>query len=190
MIIMLKFYYTTNVAPDEVQSKLSNSLGGYKSSTEVPNDDFSNLFDEISLNSIKENRPQYIAVILKNEGDNAIENIELWFEGLDSNYGKILIGAIVPLKDEEGNSYIQRIPNMFSKPMNVQFYAPTKEEKVTIGSLESGAEVGLWFKREIDQAKAKEEYNNVFEKDPATRNRYKPIAKVKEEVIELHISYD
>lgn len=60
---MLRFYYTTSAGYDNQQTKISDSLGGYKSSTPVPNDTFSNLFDEISLNLASNPREQYIALI-------------------------------------------------------------------------------------------------------------------------------
>lgn len=187
---MIKFYYTTSEGFDMSQTKISNSLGGFKSSTEVPNDCFSNIFGEISLLSGKENKPQYIALILKNEGDEVLNNVELWFTSSEDNLGKLEVGAVVPNKDNEDNSYIERTTTMYSKPFGINFHSPTEEDKVTIGNLEPNQEIGLWFKRSVDVKKFKEIYDNVAIKDLSTRNRYKPIEKSTEELIDLHISWD
>ena len=60
---MLRFYYTTSAGVQQWADKdFLIPLGGYKSSTPVPNDMFSNLFDEISLNLASNPREQYIAL--------------------------------------------------------------------------------------------------------------------------------
>lgn len=102
---MLKLYYTVSSGYLDIQGNYINSLGGFPSSTEVPNDVFDNLFDEISLSEIKDVKTQYRAIIIKNESEEIIENIELWFEKKDSNICSYQIGATL-LSNEIGRAHV------------------------------------------------------------------------------------
>lgn len=63
----MNLYYTTTAGYNEAQPNPSISLGGYKSSTLVGNDDFDNMFDEISIMSIRSGRDEYRAIIIRND---------------------------------------------------------------------------------------------------------------------------
>lgn len=185
---MLRFYYTTSAGYDNQQTKISDSLGGYKSSTPVPNDTFSNLFDEISLNLASNPREQYIALILKNEGTETLKNVNMWFSvATDSPYGKIMVGAIGMNKDENDNPVTPRTSSIYEKPYWIQFYDATEEDKVTLGDIEPDAEICLWFSRVLDGKIIREDYNNVVERDTNTQNRYKKIEKEVDEIFNINL---
>lgn len=185
---MLKLYYTVSSGYLDIQGNYINSLGGFPSSTEVPNDVFDNLFDEISLSEIKDVKTQYRAIIIKNESEEIIENIELWFEKKDSNICSYQIGATLLSNDEQ--PFMEHIPSVYSKPLYTQLYDATIDSKVSIGNLNPGQMIGLWLSRTVDKEKALEEYNNVAELDPFHRSRYKPIEKEKQETVDLKITWD
>lgn len=185
---MLKLYYTVSSGYLDIQGNYINSLGGFPSSTEVPNDVFDNLFDEISLSEIKDVKTQYRAIIIKNESEEIIENIELWFEKKDSNICSYQIGATLLSNDEQ--PFMEHIPSVYSKPLYTQLYDATVDSKVSIGNLNPGQMIGLWLSRTVDKEKALEEYNNVAEEDPLHRSRYKPIEKEKQETVGLKITWD
>lgn len=185
---MLKLYYTVSSGYLDIQGNYINSLGGFPSSTEVPNDVFDNFFDEISLSEIKDVKTQYRAIIIKNESEEIIENIELWFEKKDSNICSYQIGATLLSNDEQ--PFMEHIPSVYSKPLYTQLYDATVDSKVSIGNLNPGQMIGLWLSRTADKEKALEEYNNVAEPDPFHRSRYKPIEKEKQETVDLKITWD
>lgn len=185
---MLKLYYTVSSGYLDIQGNYINSLGGFPSSTEVPNDVFDNLFDEISLSEIKDVKTQYRAIIIKNESEEIIENIELWFEKKDSNICSYQIGATLLSNDEQ--PFMEHIPSVYSKPLYTQLYDATVDSKVSIDNLNPGQMIGLWLSRTVDKEKALEEYNNVAEPDPFHRSRYKPIEKEKQETVDLKITWD
>lgn len=185
---MLKLYYTVSSGYLDIQGNYINSLGGFPSSTEVPNDVFDNLFDEISLSEIKDVKTQYRAIIIKNESEEIIENIELWFEKKDSNICSYQIGATLLSNDEQ--PFMEHIPSVYSKPLYTQLYDATVDSKVSIGNLNPGQMIGLWLSRTVDKEKALEEYNNVAEEDPLHRSRYKPIEKEKQETVDLKITWN
>lgn len=185
---MLKLYYTVSSGYLDIQGNYINSLGGFPSSTEVPNDVFDNLFDEISLSEIKDVKTQYRAIVIKNEGEEIVENIELWFEKKDSNICSYQIGATLLSNDEQ--PFMEHIPSVYSKPLYTQLYDAAIDSKVSIGNLNPGQMIGLWLSRTVDKEKALEEYNNVVEEDPLHRSRYKPIEKEKQETVDLKITWD
>lgn len=185
---MLKLYYTVSSGYLDIQGNYTNSLGGFPSSTEVPNDVFDNLFDEISLSEIKDAKTQYKAIVIKNEGEEVIENVELWFEKKDSNVCSYQIGATLLSNNEQ--PFMEQIPSVYSKPLYTQLYDATVDSKVSIGNLNPGQMIGLWLSRTVDKEKALEEYNNVAEEDPLHRSRYKPIEKEKQETVDLKITWD
>lgn len=76
---MLRFYYTVSSGYNSPQTKVSDSLGGYKSSTPVPNDVFGNLFDEISLNLASNPHSQYVALVLKMRAQKRLKTLNYGF---------------------------------------------------------------------------------------------------------------
>lgn len=188
---MLRFYYTTSAGYNNQQTKISDSLGGYKSSTPVPNDTFSNLFDEISLNLASNPREQYIALILKNEGTETFKNVELWFSSVTDNpYGTITVGAIEMGKDEEENPVTSRTSSMNEKPYWIQFYEAKEEEPVSLGDMEAGDEICLWFCRSLDKKIIKNDYDLVAERDTNTQNRYKKVEKETDEIFNINLAWE
>ena len=92
----MQLYYTTTTGYNGEQPNPERSLGGFKSSTPVANDDFSNIFDEISLMTMKSGRDEYRAIVLKNEFDTPCTNITVKIsrqEGAICSY-KMAVGAM------------------------------------------------------------------------------------------------
>jgi hypothetical protein len=59
----MNLFYTTTVGYNVDQPNPDRSLGGYKSSTMVVNDDFGNMFDELSIMTLKSGRDEYRAIV-------------------------------------------------------------------------------------------------------------------------------
>lgn len=186
---MLRIYYTTSSGYNTEQNKVNNSLGGYKSSTPVPNDVFSNLFDEISLKTMSDPKSEYIGLILKNEGTEVLQNIEMWFEISENSYCDFLIGATKLISDEEGYGLMESIETIYSKPFYTELHSATVDNKVSIGDIQPNEEIGLWICRTFNKKNIQQDYDNVAEKDITTENRYKVVEKQKEESINFNISW-
>jgi hypothetical protein len=188
---MLRFYYTVSSGYNSPQTKVSDSLGGYKSSTPVPNDVFGNLFDEISLNLASNPRSQYVALVLKNEGTETLKNVELWFSSVTDNpYGTITVGAIGMGKDEEENPVTSRTSSINEKPYWIHFHEAKEEEPVSLGDMEAGKEICLWFCRSLDKEIIKSDYDLVAERDMNTQNRYKKVEKQTEEIFNINLLWE
>lgn len=171
------------------QPNFVNSIGGFPSSTLVPNDMFSNLFDDLSLLELKDIKTQYKAIILHNDSPDVCADVELWFEPGESIVCDFQIGATLLAESPDGTRYMESIPTPYSKPFNTALYTATVEDKVTIGDLQPDQMVGLWISRAIDKELAYAEYNNVAEPSTVERTRWKPIEKNKQEELKLQISW-
>lgn len=188
---MLKLYYTTTKGEEVEQPNYYNSLGGYKAATPVKNDEFDNIFGEISSYTIAKNdQNQYIALILKNEGGNKA-NINLWFEHLEDCYSKLYIAAVDLIADANGKFYMEDVPTLHSAPLYATFHeSETEETAVSLGDLLAGEMLGLWVKREILIDKAKEDSEQITEQDPNDENRVRQKTLTTSDTIEMKFSYD
>lgn len=188
---MLKFYYTTTKGQDELQSKFDRSLGGYKSSSLIKNDEFDNLFGEISNYTISENNQnQYVGIILKNEG--AVKtNILLHFDYPDGVYSKILVAAVELTDDSDSVKFMENVSSIHSSPVYAEFHeADGVVNAVSLGVLDQDEMLGIWFKREILVSVAESSCTDIVEEDPENEHLVKEKDKTTSDTIDIVMSYD
>ena len=161
----MNLYYTTASGYNEAQPNPSISLGGYKSSTLVGNDDFDNMFDEISIMSIRSGRDEYRAIIIRNDFVVSMTNLEVKVVA-DPDAICTYKLAIAPLNGID--KYRRRF----------------MEHVLTIGNLAPEEEIGLWICRHIDKDAAKEQYENVCEPDLAVDPTGRVYKEVKHPTVE------
>lgn len=143
---MIKLYYTTKVAAEDIQTRADLSLGGFKSSTMIPNNSLASLFSDLSLYSIQRNSNEFIAVIATNTSATDIVNINAWFEYPPMCQRKIEIAAV----DLTAEGAMEGIDSAFSQPYYADFYeADGEENKIQLGGIEAGKSIGIWFKSSI-----------------------------------------
>ena len=188
----MQLYYTTTTGYNGEQPNPERSLGGFKSSTPVANDDFSNIFDEISLMTMKSGRDEYRAIVLKNEFDTPWTNITVKIsrqEGAICSY-KMAVGAMNVVNKYNQKS-MENVMAPTNKPFREKFIDMTEDAVLEVGDLEAGAEIGLWLCRHVDVEAAKEQYNDVCEPDPAdpTGRRYKPVTHPQQESIDMIVDW-
>ena len=188
----MKLYYTVSSYQDTPQQNIGLSLGGYRSSTFVRNDEMNNLFGDISLMSLKQNKSQFIAIMMKNELDVVAGNVRLFFSFPMPTQCIYQLAAVIPTKDSDGNDVMERTETIYSKPMYGTFVSPTEQSPAIIGDMQPGQQVGLWICRSLDLDAAMEEYNDVAEIDPAFTlgKRYKKKVQNTEENVNLNIFWD
>lgn len=189
---MLRLYYTTTKGQEEQQINYFNSLGGYKSANLVANDEFDNIFGEISSYTISNNNEnQYIALILKNESVTEKTNINVWFEYPETPYSKLYIAIVDLSEDEDGIKFMENVKSLHSSPLYADFYEVNGElNKALIGNLATNSMVGVWIKRELDLETIQSDLNDMVEVDP--EDEHKVVQKTLEtsDTIELKFSYD
>jgi hypothetical protein len=193
----MKIYYTTSVGTDEEQKNAKLSLGGFRSSSVVPNLRIGNLFGDISEYTIQIDRDQYIALMIRNETEADITNLKLHFEypidDEDNNISDTLfkIGAVEP-GDVDGEEYIERLQDFYSAPYSVDFHeADGIANQVLLGDLANNTSFGLFFCRSLKKDKILEDYQNMIEKDePDNSNIYRQNELPTKDEIKIVLNWD
>lgn len=181
----MNLYYTTASGYNEAQPNPSISLGGYKSSTLVGNDDFDNMFDEISIMSIRSGRDEYRAIIIRNDFVVSMTNLEVKVVA-DPDAICTYKLAIAPLNgiDKYRRRFMEHVATVNNKPFHATFVDMTPDAVLTIGNLAPEEEIGLWICRHIDKDAAKEQYENVCEPDLAVDPTDRVYKEVKHPTVE------
>lgn len=190
---MIPYYTTINGYKNE-QPNSERSLGGFISSTPVSNDDFSNLFDEISITTIRNGRKEYRAIMLYNDSDFPYRNITVKMNIPEDSVCKyeIAIGEMI-YTNKYGQKSMENVVSINNRPFNAEFVSIESEDsKLDIEELNPGEEIGLWICRKIDKEKAKEQLENVcvLDTDDPNGRRYKSVDKIKEENINLIVEWE
>lgn len=146
----MKLYYTTTAGENQVVTDPRLSLGGYQSATLVGNNVFDNLFSEISLHTLSRvetlDQPEYIGLILRNETEEDVENLWIWFEYPEDCYCELLIAAV----DLNSSGAMENISSRHSQPLYATFYeADGVENAVPLGTILREEMVGLWICRRL-----------------------------------------
>lgn len=187
---MIKIYYTTPEKEGAEQIRPTLSLGGFRASNSVLNDEFGNLFGEITPLTIDKNKEEYRALIIKNVGESTLTNVRLWFEVPEDNYAKIELAAVTLNEDAEGQKYMEHVDTIFSRPLYAEFSSVDGEENAaTIGELLPGASVGLWLRRSLLIEKISEELKKKFVRN-IDKKIYEEIALNDSETIGLVIDWE
>ena len=144
----MKFYYTVVSQPNVPQSDPALSLGGFKSSSSIPNADFGNLFSDISAFTMQSGKNQYIGLILENVLNKTISSTKIWIETPENSVCSYRI-AVVELSDD---GEMELIPTINSKPFEAEFQKTSKDEPIEIvGEFNTGSQVGIWIERIVNK---------------------------------------
>lgn len=184
----MTLYYTTSAGYEEAQLEVASSLGGYRSSTTVINNDFDNIFGEISIYTIREARDEYIAVILRNTTGSDATGVEAWFESPDTPQGTMQIAAVRTTTDAEGDPIMERVRTKFTQPFTGNFVTTSASNRLSIGNVADDEEIGIWFKRSISRTNI-DSVSDVYERDPDNPNLYREITRDKEETHLFKVDY-
>ena len=100
------------------QTDASRSLGGYVSSTPVPNASLNSLFVIISSYTIEKKQKETVAIALVNKLDKAATNVELKIVTDDDNIASFKVAAV-----SVGDDYrMESIANRYQEPMAAEFH--------------------------------------------------------------------
>lgn len=103
---------------DVPQTDVGQSLGGYISTSVVPNGGINTLFDMISLSTLKNKYKETIAIALVNKFDVSVKDISVKIVTKKDYVGKFKIAAV-----EVGDDFLmEHIPNRYSEPIQAEFH--------------------------------------------------------------------
>lgn len=108
----------TGEAPQDDPMK---SLGGFVSSSPVPNAALNTLFDLVSMRTIKDKTKETIAIALVNKFDHAVSDVRLKVVGESDDICRFRVAA-VPIDE---TYQMEHINNRYSEPLSAEFYDAT-----------------------------------------------------------------
>jgi hypothetical protein len=189
----MKLYYTVSSGSEAVQAKPHLSLGGYKSSSLLPNSQLGNMFPEITPTTIVNfNQNQYIGLVLKNDTGHSVTSITIYFTFPTGCYSIFRIAAVDMVLDSNGDLQMEHVDNQFSKPLNATFYeASGVGNAVNLGDLADGEQLGLWVERELLLDVITEQQSAIYVADPNPiyPGRFIPVVLPKSDDIGISIFY-
>jgi len=101
------------------QSDVNKSLGGYISSTPVPNGALNTLFDLLSSHTLEKRQKETIAIGLINQFNYPVKDVELKIV-TDDNHEAIFKVAAVSV--DKSNYMMEHISSRYQEPLNAEFY--------------------------------------------------------------------
>lgn len=127
------------------QTDAARSLGGFISSTPVPNGALNTLFDTISSYTLSKRPKETIAVALINRLDKAVYDVELKIVTDEDNIAEFRVAAVAVSSDKY---QMEHIANRYQEPMsaefhNVDFYRAAVDIEVQQFAVE-GEEIALY----------------------------------------------
>lgn len=120
------------------QTDVSKSLGGFISSSPVPNGSINSLFDMISLSTLKNKPQETVALGLVNKFDNAVRNVKMRLVTKKDNIGRFKVAVVET--DEE--LCMEHIENRNAEPIQADFYDIDFYKASVIGSISREATAG------------------------------------------------
>lgn len=100
------------------QTDTAKSLGGYVSSTPVPNGELNALFDLISAYTLEKKQKETIALALVNKLNDAVTDVTLKIVVGKDNLATFRIAAVAL----DSSMAMEHIPNRYAEPMVADFY--------------------------------------------------------------------
>jgi hypothetical protein len=147
---MLKLYYTSSRSYLGQQGKANQSLGGFPSSSPVPNSQLGNLFSSITSYTKQNEITEVIGLILKNEDDNDVENLQFYFDLPENMVAKFEIAAVALQLNSKNQYYMEELSNSQSLPTYAEFHeADGLSNAVSLGILQADQMLGVWIKRTV-----------------------------------------
>ena len=104
---------------EAAQTDPAKSLGGYISSTPVPNGELNVLFDLISSFTLEKKKKETIALALVNKLDQAVNNVTLKVVVGNENLATFRVAAVKP----DSSLAIEHIANRYAEPLAADFYS-------------------------------------------------------------------
>lgn len=146
----MELFYTGAKKFLDEQKKAELSLGGFVSSTKVPNDFFGNLFGEVSAYTIDKNSRETIAIVLQNTTGADVIDVLLHFIFPVGTFVKVEVASVQLTQDTEGSFCMEKIENMRALPFVGTFFeANGIGNAVNLGNLADKAFLGLWLQRTL-----------------------------------------
>jgi hypothetical protein len=180
--------YTGASMPNAPQINADKSLGGYVSSTGIPNGRLSNLFSLISKSDVLQNRSVIRMITLKNTTGGDVTNVVVYTNTTGGKV-KLKLAAVAPALDANNNPVFETVFDSNTLPYQATLdYHEGVDNAIQAGIIADGAVIGIWILREIDESKFPELNTTLTGKELA--DLLEAAITEGEETVSLQIDYD
>lgn len=150
-------YYTGAKIFNQPQLDSSQSLGGFISSSIIPNGMLSNLFGSLSRYTIQNGKSEIRAFVLYNSDTVDYTNIKCFFtypdnspstDAADTSYD---VGFATVVSDNCGDLSIEKLSSVYSQPYSVTLYsgADSLMNALDLPDIAKGTYLGIFIRRNI-----------------------------------------
>lgn len=147
---MIQIFYTGALAHLQAQPYSSNSLGGFISSTPIPNGRVNSIFSDTCY--YQKHTEECKLIVLTNNSTSVATNIKVWIETNGDTSSSYSIAAILPTSDICGNPCFEKILQSTDLPLYATFSNSIDiGSALSIASLQAGISIGVWIKRLYDR---------------------------------------
>lgn len=150
----IKFKYSVNTSPGNAnaQGDPNDSIGGYMSSTEIPDATLHALFDVITGAENAASTIDYRCMFIHNDhGSLTWQSVFVWISSEVAGGASVAIaldGTGVTPEAQSGTPQSERIANETTAPSGETFSAPTsKGSGLSVGNVAADSCFGLWIRR-------------------------------------------
>ncbi len=183
----MKLLYTGASQANEEQKDPSKSLGGYISSTLVPNGVLQSIFSAASLLSIQQKKKEVRLIALHNESTIIASNLILTFKLDEDTICDYKIAIVVPSLDNCNNPSFERIDSGNSLPYYAEFNTINNNEAIELPDLNANSYFGIWLMREYNESATEIKSCTVIQEE---FDSPESTEISKEETLEMKISWD
>lgn len=143
----MQIYYSGALNHKDSQRDPSLSLGGFESSSLVPNDVLNNIFPTITRDSINQKLKETRMIVLHNPTNQPLLNVKIWTRC--EKFTKVSLAAVLPYSLSEGVEVFEKIDNPHSSPYQaILSFHEGEDNSLLIGDFPSKGSIGLWLQRE------------------------------------------
>lgn len=170
------------------QGDVNQSLGGYMSSTRVPNGKINSLFGDITQYGKSKKIEETIAVFLYNDSQEVVKNLVIQ-QIYDNKYGKEYknVEFQFAVVEPKNNQFIELIGNKTERPYDAEFFNPDCKREFSIIEVTSPGKKGDVV--EVMGRISKLEGNSIFDVTMAIFESFEDDMEFDVEVIEENKLY-
>lgn len=149
---MVYLYYTGSENPNESQTEIQKSLGGFISSTLIPNSSINSIFRDDSQFSKNKDTSEIICIAIKNESSEDLDDFTFYIDKVSEDF--IIEAAFVkPSSDNCGNLFFEKLKTQEHKPYYANFENVTGEDNaINIGKFTAKSFLGLFISKKINKS--------------------------------------
>lgn len=149
---MILLYTGANV-PDAIQIDSEKSLGGFVSSTQIPNNRLANLFGGISKSVILKQKTEIKMIALKNTTGAVVTGVNIYTNNKNKSF-TLQIAGVSSSVNTAGEVMFEQVGDNSSYPYQATLSSHEGiGNLLSVGSLAIGQTIGIWILRTLDITK-------------------------------------